>query len=76
MRHMTMVLVSGMLAASLLAACNDDSTPTSPSSGSPTSPAPSPTNPPATGGGTGGGTGAAAPATAAVTVGDIFFRAI
>ena len=78
MRSAMMVLVSGMLAASLLAGCNDDSTPTSPSTGIPT-------NPPTTGGGTGGGTAGgtgggtsggtagAAPATAAVTVGDIFF---
>ena len=74
MRNAMMVLVSGMLAASLLAGCNDNSTPTSPSSGNPMSP-------PTTGGGTAGGTGGgtaggtsgAAPATAAVTVGDIFF---
>ena len=61
MRYMTMVLVSGMLAASLVAGCNDDSTPTSPSNGSPTTP---PATPPA------------APATAAVTVGDIFFTSV
>jgi plastocyanin len=70
MRNAMMVLVSGMLAASLLAGCNDNSTPTSPSSGNPTSP---PTTGGGTSGGTGGGTGGAAPATAAVTVGDIFF---
>jgi len=69
MRNTMMVLVSGMLAASLLAGCSDNSTPTSPS-GSPMSP---PTGG-GTGGGTTGGTGGAAPATAAVTVGDIFFR--
>ena len=80
MRNTMMALVSGMLAASLLAGCNDDnSTPTGPSSGNPMSP-------PASGGGTGGGTaggtgggtaggtGSAAPATAAVNVGDIFFQ--
>jgi plastocyanin len=64
-----MVLVSGMLAASLLAGCNDNSTPTGPSG--------TPMSPPASGGGTGGGTAGgtgAAPATAAVSVGDIFFK--
>ena len=75
MRNTMMVLVSGMLAASLLAGCSDDSTPTSPSSGIPMSP---PTSgggtSGGTGGGTAGGTGSAAPATAAVTVGDIFFK--
>jgi plastocyanin len=79
MRNTMMVLVSGMLAASLLAGCSDDSTPTSPSSGIPMSP---PTSgggtsggtAGGTGGGTAGGTGSAAPATAAVTVGDIFFK--
>jgi plastocyanin len=71
MRNTMMVLVSGMLAASLLAGCSDNSTPTSPS-GSPMSP---PTGGGGTAGGTGGGTsGGAAPATAAVTVGDIFFK--
>jgi plastocyanin len=77
MRNTMMVLVSGMLAASLLAGCNDDSTPTSPSSGSPTSPPTSGggTSGGGTAGGTGGGTaGGAAPATAAVAVGDIFFK--
>jgi plastocyanin len=76
MRNTMMVLVSGMLAASLLAGCND-STPTSPSSGSPTSPPTSGggTSGGGTAGGTGGGTaGGAAPATAAVAVGDIFFK--
>jgi plastocyanin len=66
-----MVLVSGMLAASLLAGCSDNSTPTAPSSGTPMSP---PTSGGGTGGGTAGGTGSAAPATAAVNVGDIFFQ--
>ena len=70
MRNRMMVLVSGMLAASLLAGCSGNSTPTSPS-GSPMSP---PTGGGGTGGGTAGGTGSAAPATAAVTVGDIFFK--
>jgi plastocyanin len=71
MRNTMMALVSGMLAASLLAGCNDDSTPTSPNTGNPMSP---PTSGGGTGGGTAGGTGTAAPATAAVTVGDIFFK--
>ena len=71
MRNTMMVLVSGMLAASLLAGCSDNSTPTGPGSGSPMSPPPSGGG---TGGGTAGGTGSAAPATAAVTVGDIFFK--
>ena len=66
MRNTMMVLVSGMLAASLLAGCNDNSTPTGPTSGGGTTGG--------TGGGTAGGTGSAAPATAAVTVGDIFFK--
>jgi plastocyanin len=70
MRSTLMVLVSGMLAANLLAGCSNDSMPTSPS-GSPMSP---PTNGGGTSGGTAGGTGGAAPATAAVTVGDIFFK--
>jgi plastocyanin len=76
MGNTMMVLVSGMLAASLLAGCNDNSTPTGPSSGSPMSP---PVSGGGTAGGTGGGsnaggTGSVAPATAAVTVGDIFFK--
>jgi plastocyanin len=64
MRHMTMLLMSGMLAASLLAGCGDNPT-TSPDNG---------------GGGGGGGPtpppsgGPPAPTTAAVTVGDIFFK--
>jgi plastocyanin len=64
MRHMTMLLMSGMLAASLLAGCSDNPT-TSPDNG---------------GGGGGGGPtpppsgGPPAPTTAAVTVGDIFFK--
>jgi len=71
MRQLTMLLMSGALAASLLAGCNDNS-PTSPSTGGGGTPAPTtpPTTPPATGG---GGT-TPAPATAAVTVGDIFFK--
>jgi plastocyanin len=64
MRHMTMLLMSGMLAASLLAGCSDNPI-TSPDNG---------------GGGGGGGPtpppsgGPPAPTTAAVTVGDIFFK--
>jgi len=64
MRHMTMLLMSGMLAASLLAGCSDNPT-TSPDNG---------------GGGGGGDPtpppsgGPPAPTTAAVTVGDIFFK--
>ena len=70
MRQLTMLIMSGALAASLLAGCNDNS-PTSPSTGGGGTPAPTtpPTTPPATGGGT-----TPAPATAAVTVGDIFFK--
>ncbi|MFL5574482.1 MAG: plastocyanin/azurin family copper-binding protein [Gemmatimonadaceae bacterium] len=61
----TMLLVSGMLAATLLAGCGGDSS-TGPRAGGG-----------ATGGSNGGGTGntgSPAPATAAVTVGDIFFK--
>jgi plastocyanin len=81
MRQLTMLIMSGALAASLLAGC-DDNNPTSPNTGgggatTPTTPAP--TTPPAdsTGGGGGATTpapAAPAPATAAVTVGDIFFK--
>jgi plastocyanin len=75
MRNAMMVLVSGMLAASLLAGCSDNSTPTGPSNGNPMSPPASGGGTAGgTGGGTAGGTGSAAPATAAVTVGDIFFK--
>src|SRR6266496_4583547 len=74
MRYMTMLLMSGVLAGSLLAGCNDDSTtspsngggtPTPPTSGTPTPPPTTPTPPPS---------GSPAPTTAAVTVGDIFFK--
>jgi plastocyanin len=70
MRHMTMLLMSGMLAASLLAGCSDNPT-TSPNDGgggggNPTPPPSTPTPPPSV--------GSPAPATAAVTVGDIFFK--
>jgi plastocyanin len=59
MRHITMLLMGGVLAANLLAGCNDSTTsPSPPPGGTPT--------PPPSG-------GSAAPATAAVTVGDIFF---
>jgi plastocyanin len=61
MRHMKMLLMSGGLAASLLAGCNDS---TAPSAATP--PPTTPTPPPSS--------GAPAPATAAVTLGDIFFR--
>jgi plastocyanin len=65
MRHISMLLVGGMLTASLFACSGDDNS-------SPTTP----TEPGGGGGGTtGGGTGGtAAPAAAAVTLGDIFFR--
>jgi plastocyanin len=55
-----MLIVSGLLAAALLAGCGSDSS-TAPSTGN---------------GGVGGGTGGGTPATgnAAVTVGDIFFK--
>ena len=75
MRHMTMLLMSGMLAASLLVGCNDDPT-TAPTTGGGTGttpPATPPTTPPATPPATPPTTPPAAPATAAVTVGDIFF---
>jgi plastocyanin len=64
MPRLTMLLMSGVLAASLFAACSDNST--SPTSPTPPNPAP--------GGGGGNGGGSAAPTTAAVTVGDIFFK--
>src|SRR3954470_4292086 len=61
MRHFTMLLMSGILAGSLVAGCSSD-TPTSPSTPAPSpTPSPSPTPTPA-------------PAAAAVTVGDIFFK--
>jgi plastocyanin len=72
MRQVTMLLMSGVLAASLLAGCNDNSNPTSPSNGGGGGGTPPPTTPPPTGGGGGGTT--PAPATAAVSVGDIFFK--
>jgi plastocyanin len=74
-----MLLVSGLLATSVLAGCSSDSTTTSPSN--PVSPAPGGggTGGGSTGGGTGGGstgggTGSTAPSTVAVTVGNIFFK--
>jgi uncharacterized cupredoxin-like copper-binding protein len=75
MRHM-MLLVSGLLATSVLAGCSDNnSTPMSPST--PTNPAPGGgSTGGSTGGGTGGGTSGAAPSTVAVTVGDIFFKSV
>ena len=64
MRHLTMILMRGAVAASLLAGCS--SNPTAPNNGGGgTSLPPS--------GGTNGGT-SQAPATAAVTLGDIFFK--
>jgi plastocyanin len=73
MRHM-MLLVSGVLATSMLAGCGSDSTmsPTSPTT--PTSPAPAPGGGSTGGGSTGSGSTGATPNTAAVTVGDIFFK--
>lgn len=72
MRHMTMLLMGGVLSASLLAGCNDNPT-TAPNTGGTTGGGT--TSPAAPGGGTSGsGTGAAAPTTAAVSVGDIFFK--
>jgi len=73
MRHLTMLLTSGLLGASLLVACNDNPT-TAPSTGGggttppPTTPTPPPSTP------TPPSTGTPAPASAAVTVGDIFFK--
>ncbi len=64
MRHRTMILMSGLLAGSLLAGCSSSSTPTSPSSGGGTPP----TNVPPTTGQGGGGT-SPAPSTVAVTIG-------
>ena len=77
MRHLTMLLMSGVLATGLIVGCNgdDDNTPTSPSTPTPT-PTPTPA-PPATPTPTPAPpstpTPAPAPATAAVSVGDIFF---
>jgi plastocyanin len=61
MRHITMLLMTGGLAASLLAGCNDSTAPSA------ATPPPSTPTPPPSG-------GSPASATAAVTVGDIFFR--
>ena len=61
MRHITMLLMTGGLAASLLAGCNDPATAPSTATPSPSTP----TQPPSA--------GSPALATAAVTVGDIFF---
>jgi hypothetical protein len=69
MRHLTMLLMSGTLAASLLAGCDDNNnTPTTPST--PTTPPSTPTTPPATP----PSGGPSAPDTAGVSVGDIFFK--
>ena len=63
MRRVTFLLVSGMLATSLLAGCSDNNnTPTGPSGGNGGGTTPPP------------GGGSPAPSTASVTVGDIFFR--
>jgi plastocyanin len=63
MRRVRFLLVSGMLATSLLAGCSDNNnTPTGPSGGNGGG-----TTPPPDG-------GSPAPSTASVTVGDIFFR--
>jgi plastocyanin len=66
MRHAMILLVSGMLATSLLAGCNDN-TPTGPSSGGTPPPSGGGSTPPPSG-------GSPAPATASVTLGDIFFK--
>ena len=66
MRHMTMLVMTGGLAASLLAGCNDSTAPST-ATPPPTTPTPPPTTPTPP-------SGSPAPATAAVTVGDIFFR--
>ena len=84
MRPVTMLLMTTMLAASLVAGCDDDDSATAPSTPPPTSPPSTPppstpppatpppaTPPPAT---PPPSTPPAAPATAAVTVGDIFFK--
>jgi plastocyanin len=71
MRHMTMLLMSGVLAASLLAGCNNDSL-TAPTEGGAAPPATTPATPPAPP--PSGGT--SAPAAADVTVGDIFFKSV
>jgi plastocyanin len=62
-RPARLLVVSGLLAAALLAGCGSDST-TAPSTG----------NGGVGGGGGGGGGGGAAPGSAAVNVGDIFFK--
>jgi plastocyanin len=79
MRHMTMLLMSSMLGASLFAACNDNPT-TAPNTATPSTPAPStpaPSTPaPSTPAPSTPTTPPSAPATAAVSVGDIFFKSV
>jgi hypothetical protein len=78
MRHVTMLLMSGMLTASLLAGCNDNPT-TAPSTGgstpAPSTPAPS-TPAPSTPAPSTPAPSTPAPASAAVTLGDIFFKSV
>jgi plastocyanin len=70
---MGMLLVSGLLAAGLLAGCSGDSS-TGPSSGGSSGGSTGGSSGGGTAGGTGGSSGGAAPSSAAVTVGDIFFK--
>lgn len=65
MRHITMLLMSGVLATSLVAGCNGDGSTNLPTAPTAPTPAPLPTPTP---------TPTPAPPTAAVTVGDIFFE--
>jgi plastocyanin len=78
MRHVTMLLMTSMLAASLLAGCNDDNAPTAPTNAPPSTPPPSTpppsTPPPSTPPPSTPPPSTPAPTTAAVTVGDIFFK--
>ena len=63
----TMLLLSGLLATSLVVGCSDNNTPTAPSQTPPPTTPPPTTPPPTT-------PPPSAPTTAAVTVGDIFFQ--
>src|SRR6266404_6428413 len=88
MRHVTMLLMSGMMTAGLLTGCNDNPTtaPTTggstpaPSTPAPSTPAPStpaPSTPaPSTPAPSTPAPSTPAPASAAVTLGDIFFKSV
>src|SRR5437016_3861350 len=78
MRHVTMLLMSGMMTAGLLTGCNDNPT-TAPTTGgstpAPSTPAPS-TPAPSTPTPSTPAPSTPAPASAAVTLGDIFFKSV